>query len=170
MQDYGELKEKIKAFFKGDVLNDEETLTKYSHDASLLEVRPQLVVFPKDAADIQELVRFVNNNKEFYPDLSITPRAAGTDMSGGPLNESIILDVTKYMHGFAIEGDVATVLPGTFYRDFEKETLARNLLLPCYPASKNLCGLGGMIANNSAGEKTLTYGKMDSYVKEITLK
>jgi FAD/FMN-containing dehydrogenase len=61
----------------------------------------------------------------------------------------------------------AKVLPGTFYRDFEVETLKKGAILPCYTASKNLCALGGMIANNCAGEKTLKYGKMENYVKEL---
>ncbi|MEK7180634.1 MAG: FAD-binding oxidoreductase [Patescibacteria group bacterium] len=165
-----EIKAAIGKFFKGELLDDVSTLTKYSHDASLLEVKPQLVAFPKNVADISNLIIFVNEHKKENPTLSITARSAGTDMSGGPLNESIIVDFTKYINGgIAVNtgSQTATVLPGTFYRDFEVETLKHNLLLPCYPASKNLCAIGGMIANNSAGEKTLVYGKMEDYVLEL---
>jgi FAD/FMN-containing dehydrogenase len=88
----------IKKFFKGDVDASEATLVKYSTDASLLSVRPALVVFPKDSEDIQRLVQWVNDNKVAHPELSLTVRAAGTCMSGGPLNDSIILDVTRYMN------------------------------------------------------------------------
>ncbi|HVS79610.1 MAG TPA: FAD-binding oxidoreductase [Candidatus Paceibacterota bacterium] len=164
---YAVIKDDISKFFKGDIDDSAETLDKYSRDASLLEVRPKLVVFPKDSADIQALVKYVNEKKSEYPDLSITARAAGSDMSGGPLNESIILEMCRYMHGFSFEGNVATVLPGTFYRDFEPETLKRGLILPSYTASKSLNTVGGMVANNSAGEKTLSYGKTDAYVREI---
>lgn len=169
------LKDEIKKFFQGDVADDEETLTKYSHDASLFEVRPKLVVFPRHSADIQALVKFVNEQKEAgganAAGLSVTVRSAGSCMAGGSLNESIIIDVMKYMHGILeISGSPeyeATVLPGTFYRDFEPETLKLGAILPCFTASKNLCALGGMIGNNSAGEKTLQYGKMENYVKEL---
>jgi FAD/FMN-containing dehydrogenase len=161
------LAEEIKVFFKGDVFDDDATLTKYSHDASLFEVRPRVVVFPKDSADIQELVKFAAK-KGGSEKLSITVRSAGTCMSGGSLSESIIVDVTKYMNGVtAISPEEATVLPGTFYRDFETETLKLDAILPCYTASKNLCAIGGMIGNNAAGEKTLHYGKMENYVKEL---
>ncbi len=165
-----DLQNQIKEFFKGEVLNDSQTLTTYSKDASLLEVRPQLVAFPKDVADISNLVTFVNEHKKENQTLSITARSAGTDMSGGPLNDSIILDFTKYITGSILidEGSqTAVVRSGTFYRDFEIETLKHNLLLPCYPASKNLCAIGGMIGNNCAGEKTLVYGKMEDYVTEL---
>ncbi len=100
--------------------------------------------------------------------LSISVRAAGSCMSGGSLNESIIVDVTKYMNGIKrLVKDEAVVLPGTFYRDFEVETLKIDSILPCYTASKNLCALGGMIGNNCGGEKTLQYGKMEDYIKEL---
>lgn len=160
-----DLTTEIKSFFRGDIADDAETLQKYSHDASLFEVRPKLVVFPKDAADLSALVRWVSEHKETDPTLSLTVRAGGSCMSAGSLNESIIADVTKYMNAIGEIRDLGTVVePGAFYRDFEKLTLEKNLLLPCFPASKNLCALGGMIGNNAAGEKTLRWGKMDHFV------
>src|SRR5438067_132233 len=92
-----DLKFEIKKFFKGDLEDSEEVLTKYSHDASLLEVRPKLVAFPKNSEDIKKLVVWVNENKAIFPYLSITSRSAGTCMSGGAIGESIILDFTRYM-------------------------------------------------------------------------
>lgn len=182
-----ELKDEIKTFFKGDVEDSGKTLTKYSSDYSIFSVRPELVVFPKDAKDIENLVQFLNKKRaeEGYIYLSITARGAGTDMTGGPLNDSIILDTSRYMSGtlsvkrgkfgkqkspvghmFEITGE-ATVLPGTFYRDFEKETLKENLIMPCYPASRELATVGGMAANNGAGEKTLKYGQNKDFVKSL---
>jgi FAD/FMN-containing dehydrogenase len=63
--------------------------------------------------------------------------------------------------------DFAVVEPGVFYRDFEVESLKRGLLLPCYTASKSLNTVGGMVANNSAGEKSLAYGQTKDYVEEL---
>ncbi|MCI0447683.1 FAD-binding oxidoreductase, partial [bacterium] len=57
-------KDDIKVFFLGDVVDDDTSLTKYSHDTSLLEVRPKIVVFPKDADDIKRLVTFVSERKK----------------------------------------------------------------------------------------------------------
>ena len=100
--------------------------------------------------------------------MTITARCAGTDMSGGAIGESLILDFTRHMHNlisFSSGTDPSiTVQPGMFYRDFEKITLERGLVLPCYTASKSLNALGGMFGNNSAGERTLKYGKTEDYV------
>lgn len=158
----------IKKFFFGDIHTDEETLNAYSHDASLFEVKPKIVAKPRDAKDVAELVRFVADQKSTDSSISITARAAGTCMSGGPLNESIILDVNAHMTGIKeFKGKSVKVLPGTFYRDFEKETLKRGLILPCYTASKELCAIGGMIGNNAGGEKTLSYGKMENFIESL---
>jgi FAD/FMN-containing dehydrogenase len=61
----------------------------------------------------------------------------------------------------------AVAQPGVFYRDFEKATLKRGFLLPSFPASRELAALGGMVANNAGGEKTLSYGKTNQYIKEL---
>jgi FAD/FMN-containing dehydrogenase len=166
-----EIKDQLQKIFKGEVDDSEETLVKYSHDASLLEVRPKFVLFPKDAEDVKNLVKWVGENKEKYPELSITARCAGTDMSGGAIGESLILDFTRYMNKLVsfqntLSPAVITVQPGMFYRDFEKITLDKGLILPCFTASKSLNAMGGMFGNNSAGERTLKYGKTEDYVME----
>ncbi len=152
--------------FKGEVAEDRALVQKYSRDASLFHVMPKMVVFPQDADDIGVLVRFVNNNPKLG--LSLTARAAGTDMTGGPLNESIIVDTTRHMnHIQGIGLGSAVVQPGVYYRVMEKALAARGFLMPSYPASKNICAVGGMVANNSGGEKTLAYGKTEQYVKRL---
>lgn len=169
------LSEELKNIVKGEVFDDAGTLSKYSRDASLFEVVPKAVVFPRDTNDVKALVKFVADNKDARPELSLTPRSAGTDMSGGPLNESIILDLTKHFNGIkeigedGAGGGYAIAQPGVFYRDFEKATLAHGFLLPSYPASREICAMGGIVANNSGGEKTLKYGKTEDYVKELKI-
>ena len=160
--------EELRHLIKGDVLSDDQTLSDYSHDASLFEVKPQVVVFPKDEEDVKNLVKFVSKNKKDYPSLSLTGRSAGTDMSGGSINESIIVAFSKYFNGTpVVGGNIATTAPGVFYRDFEKETLRHNLIFPSYPASRELCAMGGIFNNNAGGEKSLRYGKTENYVKRM---
>ena len=121
---YAEVKKDLEKIFKGEIVDDDATLSTESKDASLFLVRPKLVVFPKDAEDIKVLVKYVSDKKSEMPELSITARSAGTDMSGGPLNDSIIADVSRHMRGIIkFESNEVVVLPGTFYRDFEKENI-----------------------------------------------
>ena len=154
----------------GDLSDEIEILKSYSHDASLFEILPALVVYPKNSADIQKLVSIVNLYKKDYPDLSITVRAAGTCMSGGPLNNSIVVDIVKYMQGeVVVNGNEAETLSGTFYRDFDRETLKTNQILPSFTASRELNTIGGMIGNNSGGEKNLRFGKTEKYIRKMNV-
>lgn len=159
---------KLAGIISGKVDLSIDTRDAYSHDASMFEIRPKAVAFPKHSSDIQRLVSFVAENKKKYPELSITPRSAGTDMSGGAINESIIIDMTKHFDKILnVSPTSARVLPGVHYRDLEKETFKHDALLPSFPASRELCTVGGMVANNSGGEKSLEFGKTEKFVKRL---
>ena len=184
----------LSKIIKGDVDISRSSLETASHDASLFEVKPIVVVSPKDVDDVQKLVRFVtdenkngaqntDNAESKESKLTLTARSAGTDMSGGPLTESVVVDFTKnfnhikevkeerprMLDGVEITGSAVTE-PGVYYHDFDKATLAKGgQIMPSYPASRELCTVGGMLANNSGGEKTLTYGKTERYVRKIKM-
>lgn len=155
--------------FEGEVHDDVETLELYSHDASMFEIQPSLVIKPKDARDVERVVQHVTMQKSNQPELSITARSAGTDMSGAAINDSIIMDFSLINRLQKLSESHAVVEPGMFYRDFDAATMKRGLLLPSYPASRDLCKLGGMVNNNSGGEKSLEYGKTDQYVQELEM-
>ena len=160
----------LSKIFKGEVDQAAETLEFYSHDASLFELKPQAVLFPKDADDVRSVVKFVGEHKKDHSELSITPRTRGTCMSGGAIGESIILDVSKHMTTLhEVTPTSAHVQPGMTYKNFEVETLKQGSLMPSYPASRDLAGLGGMVSNNAGGEKSLQYGKTDNFVAELSV-
>jgi len=166
---YEEIQKDLGALIEGEIVADEKALSTYSTDASIFEVVPALIISPKNTSDIEKIVSYVSSKKKEFPQLSITARSAGTCMSGGSLNTSIILDMTKHMNAISNVSDngTITVEPGAYYRDFEKKTLEKRLMLPSYTASKNLCTVGGMVANNSSGEMTLTYGDTSKFVKSL---
>jgi FAD/FMN-containing dehydrogenase len=163
------LKEELQAAIRGEVDDSPQTLETFSRDASLFVVRPQAVVRPKDANDICSLINLVNLKKQIpKTPISLTARSAGTDMGGGPLSDSVVLDMTAHF-GALLElgGDYAVVEPGMYFRDFDKETQKHGLELPSYTASRELNTLGGLVANNSGGEKNLKYGKTARWVEEL---
>ncbi len=164
----GELTQKLRSIVKGEVDDSDESRQFFSHDASLFELIPEVIVAPKDSADIKSLVRFVNDNRKSDKTLSLTARSAGTDMSGGAVNESIIVNFNKHLTAInEVTKTSAHVQPGVFYRDFDKATKKKGVFLPSYPASRELCTVGGMVANNSGGEKSLQLGKTEDYVTEL---
>lgn len=164
------IKKELAKTFKGELDTSSKTREFYSHDASLFELTPEVVGFPKDAADIKAAVKFVKKHRPNYPELHITPRSRGTDMSGAAIGTSIVLDVSKHMTKlFEVSTEHARVQPGMLYREFEQKTLEKDALMPSYPASRDLASVGGMMSNNSGGEKSLEYGKTDNFVTELKM-
>ena len=154
--------------FSGELDDSAEAKELYSHDASMFEIMPEIIASPKTAEDVSTLVKFVAENKKDNPSLSLTARSAGTDMSGAAINDSIIVDFNKHLTKLiSMDAERAVVQPGMFFRDFDAETIKFDALMPSYPASRDLCSVGGMVNNNSGGEKSLQYGKTDKYVPEL---
>ncbi|QQR82793.1 FAD-binding oxidoreductase [Candidatus Campbellbacteria bacterium] len=164
-----DLHEDLTHCISGDVYTDGDVVHTRSIDTSLFSLQPQAVVFPRTVADVQALVAYASSHG-----LSLTGRSAGTGMDGGALSESIVVDFGSYFTTIGVitadvRGDSGhvSVQPGVLYRTFEKETLKRNFLMPSYPASRELCMIGGMTANNAGGELTLRYGKVENFVESI---
>ncbi len=150
--------------FEGEVSLDSGVLEENSEDTSIFHIKPACVVYPKHTQDISRLVQFATK----YPEVTLTARAAGTDMSGGPLTDSVVVRFTEHFNKvLAVTETYAVTQPGVFYRDFDKETLKKGVILPSYTASRELNTVGGMVANNSAGEKSLTYGKTEKWVRAL---
>ena len=158
----------LKQNFKGEITTEEADLEFYSRDASIFEIEPQAVVFPKDVADVQALVKFVTQHQADYPGLSLTPRGGGTDMTGGSVNDSIIIDMSRHLNAISNLTDTSVETEsGVMFRDLEVKLLARNRIMPAYPVSKALVSVGGMVGNNCGGEKTFKYGQAIDFVESL---
>lgn len=161
--------EKLKQNFTGEVHIDDATRAAFSHDASIFEATPEIVVDPASTADIEALVTFASEAKQEGHDVSLTARAGGTDMTGGSITESILINFAAHLNQIGTVTDEQTIQvePGAYYRDLEAVTLEKNLIMPSYPASKAICGVGGMVGNNAGGEKSLSYGQTIDWVKQL---
>lgn len=163
-----DLKKALTSVMRGEVSNDTGERKAASRDTSLFMRMPELVVHPQDAADVSAMVKEIHRAREAGAAVSVAARSGGTDMTGGPLTTSVVVSFTKHMNHIGEVGDdFAVTEPGVYYRDFEKETLKKNLILPSYPASRSIAAMGGIVANNSGGERTLKYGQTERYVEEL---
>jgi len=160
--------DRITESIAGDLTTEDNYLDYYSTDGSVFALKPTAVCFPKDAVDVQNIVRIIHEEAKQGRYLPITPRGKGTDQGGGPLGTGLILDFTRYMnHILEIGDDFVRVQPGVRYGHLQNELKKRGKYLPPYPASIEICTIGGAVANNSAGEKTVKYGATRDYVKKL---
>ncbi|MCA9360549.1 FAD-binding oxidoreductase [Candidatus Kaiserbacteria bacterium] len=160
------------AGFRGGISTKKELLEAYSYDESIFSVRPQVVIQPKNRRDVEVATKAISEETKRFSSLSLTPRAAGTGLGGGSLTDSIVIDLCAHLNKI---GDVTvkkdkitfTCEPGTMWRNIEKKLKEHNAYLPSYPASKDICSIGGSIANNAAGPDSLRHGHCADWVEAM---
>lgn len=159
----------IKQAIRGEVTTEKEDLEYYSTDGGVFELMPSAIVFPRDAVDVANLVKAINAvNLGSDEKVAITARGNGTDQGGGPINHGIILDFMEHMDQILEIGDEhVLVQPGCIFGRLQTELKARGRFIPSYPASIDVSTIGGAVANNAAGEKTVKYGATRRYVEAI---
>lgn len=160
------------AGFRGGISSDKRVLEKYSTDESIFQIQPQVVVQPKNRADVEIATKVIARETKRFTSLSLTPRAAGTGLSGGSLTDSIILDVTPHLNKIGeVEetktGALITCEPGAMWRDVEKKLKRHGTYIPSYTSSKDICTIGGSVANNAAGPDSLRYGHCADWVESL---
>ncbi|HXV26451.1 MAG TPA: FAD-binding protein, partial [Candidatus Paceibacterota bacterium] len=88
------LAEDIKAAGVPDAEDAPEVMSAFRRDASIFEMTPAAVVYARGAGDIGNLVRFASGRRG----VSLTPRGGGSDMTGGSITDSVLIDLTRHMN------------------------------------------------------------------------
>jgi len=148
------------------VKDDFPTITAYSVDASIYKVVPKAVVTAETEDDIAATIAYAVS-----AGVPITPRAAGTNLTGSAVGEGIILDcggMTRLLE-LNVEERWARVQPGLNLTEFNKKLEPHGLMFGPDPSSRDMCKLGGMLSNNSAGPHTLRYGSVKDNVHAIRI-
>lgn len=156
-----ELRERL----HGEVEVDAQSRDFFATDGSIFKVTPKVVIYPYNENDVIEVMRFNNQLVEKGKALPITARGKGTDQSGASLSEGMSVVFPAHMKRLVgMSKETVTVQPGMIYSHLESVLHSHGRFLPPYPASVDFCTIGGSLANNAAGEKTLKYGATRDYV------
>lgn len=152
-----------------NVLPDTLSKEKYGRDETEdLFFPPEVVVVPESPAQIADIMRLANTNH-----ISVTPRGAGTGLSGGalPVFGGILLSMERFNRILEIDKAnlQATVEPGVITQVFQEAVQAEGLYYPPDPASRGSCFIGGNLSENSGGPKAVKYGVTKDYVLNLEL-
>lgn len=147
----------------------QEDMEGYTHDATEdLRYYPEVVLKPGSAEEISQIVRICHDN--FIP---LTPRGAGTGLSGGalPVHKGVILSTERLNKIIDIDERnlQATVEPGVINQVFQEAVMEKGLFYPPDPASKGSCFLGGNLSQSSGGPKAVKYGVTKDYVLNLQM-
>ena len=149
------------------VLADEESLQHYGHDETEnLLYLPEVVLRPRTAEEISAIFKICNEYK-----IPVTPRGAGTGLSGGALPQfgGVLISLERMNSIIDIDERnlQVTTEPGVITEVLQNAVKEKGLFYPPDPSSKGSCFIGGNIAENSGGPKAVKYGVVKDYVLNL---
>ncbi|MBA3722614.1 MAG: FAD-binding protein [Parachlamydiaceae bacterium] len=157
--------EELKSQINGDIHFDSISKHVYSVDASIFEIEPLGIVLPKSKADLLLTLKIAHHHH-----IPITARGAATGITGGCLGTGIIIDTSKYLNkilNIDIANETVTCEPGVVQDDLNAVLDSYGYRLGPDTSTGNRATLGGMLANNAAGARSLRYGKMVDHVISV---
>lgn len=159
------LERQLSASLQGEVAFDLFTRGRYATDASIYQIMPAGVVFPRTATDVEAAVKIAAEHG-----LSVIARGAGTSQNGQPLGTGLIIDFSRHLHAVKhYDAGAAEIIiePGLVLERLNAQLRAEGLFFPVEPSTATRCTLGGMTGNNSCGARSLRYGKMVDNVSSV---
>jgi glycolate oxidase len=151
------------------VFADEESLNNYAHDETEnLHFLPDIVIKPRTAEEISQIMVICNEHK-----IPVTPRGAGTGLSGGALPHlgGVLLSMERMNSIIDIDERnlQVTTEPGVITEVLQNAVKEKGLFYPPDPSSRGSCFIGGNIAENSGGPKAVKYGVVKDYVLNLQI-
>jgi FAD/FMN-containing dehydrogenase len=156
----------------GEVTDSLDVRRYFSNDASILQITPSVVVYPANENDVRKTARFCWQLAERDKILPITARGGGSDTSGAAIGSGVIMAFTAHMNRILALNpgkQFATVEPGITFAALQQTLYTHGHFLPPYPASSAYATIGGGLANNAIGEKSVKYGDMSKYVQKLSV-
>lgn len=154
----------------GEVMTGEDARRYFSTDSSIFEVTPAMIAYPRGENDVRKTARFTWQLAERGRVIPITARGSGTDQSGAALGKGVLLVFPAHMNKILeldTKSGLVTVEPGLNYAKLQQTLHTHGRFLPPYPASIEYSTLGGAVANNAGGEKSIKYGTTGNYVDRL---
>jgi len=156
----------------GEVSTNGALLKAMSHDASVFEVMPEMVVYPRVTNDIRKIARFTWQLAEKGHVLPLTARGAGTDETGGAIGKGVIINTTAHMNQLLeldVKQKLVRVQPGANAQNLHDALMIHGISVPALPASAVYSTIGGAVANNAGGPLSGKYGSTGDWVQQLEI-
>ena len=160
-------KDALRRKIEGDLLFDEMSCLLYSTDASLYEIKPLGIVLPRTREDIVQAVRTAIKYR-----VPVLPRGGGTSLAGQTVTSGLVVDCSKYLTRILEVNETegwARVQPGVVRDNLNDFLKSHHLHFAPDVSTSSRANIGGMIGNNSAGVRSILYGKTVDHVLELTV-
>ena len=161
------LQSELQAAIAGEVRFDTISRALYSTDASVYQITPVGVAIPKTRQDILRIIEICGRHR-----CPITMRGGGTSQAGQAIGEGLMVDISKYYNRILevnVEERWARVEPGIVLDELNAQLAPLGLRFAPDISTASRATIGGMMANNSCGARSVLYGKTIDHVLEQTV-
>jgi FAD/FMN-containing dehydrogenase/Fe-S oxidoreductase len=162
--DWHALRRDLESQLEGEVRFDKVSRALYSTDASVYQIEPAGVVIPKSREDVIRIVRICRTHR-----CSLTMRGGGTSQAGQAIGEGLQVDTSKYFNRI-LEVNAserwARIEPGVVLDELNAALRPHDLRFAPDISTASRATIGGMMANNSSGARSVLYGKTIDHVLE----
>ena len=163
--DVDALRRELESALEGEVRFDALACALYSTDASVYRIRPVGVAVPRSRDDLARIVTTCRRHG-----CAITMRGGGTSQAGQAIGAGLVVDTSKYLNRLLevnVEARWARVEPGIVLDELNAALVPHRLRFAPDISTASRATLGGMIANNSSGARSIVYGKTIDHVMEL---
>ena len=139
----------------------------YSTDASIYQIPPVGIAWPKNTVEVREAVRLAGQYG-----IPILPRGAGSSLAGQAINQALILDFSRHMDAvldFNQAERTVTVEPGVVLGQLNRQLAGEGLTFGPDPASADRATVGGVIGNNATGAHSILHGMTHNHLLKAEL-
>ena len=138
-------------------------LAAYESDGFLAKARPQAVCLPESSVQVAALMRLAAERG-----LPVTPRGAGTGLSGGatPVGGGLVIGTSRMSRILRLDAANrrATVQPGVVNLELSRAAEPYGLYYAPDPSSQAASTVGGNVAENAGGAHCLKYGVTTNHI------
>lgn len=160
----------LQEHISGEVSLSRDVRESVSRDGSVLKVKPEMVVYPKNTNDIRKVARFSWQLAERGHTLPITARGGGSDLTGAAIGPGIILSFPAHMNRifeYEPKQRLVRVQPGVIASTLSAALRLQGARIPALPISSFYSTVGGAVANNSSSILSGKYGSMGEWVDRL---
>lgn len=157
------LVEDLSDTIEGELRVDPAAVAVFSSDASLYEIEPIAVMFPRQARDVEVVAAYSADNG-----IPLIPRGAGSGLAGGAIGRGIVVDFSRHMNRVLwVEGNRVRVQPGVVREQLNRELRQHGRYFAPDPSNSRITTIGGMLGVDAAGSHAVRYGSTRDHVESI---
>lgn len=161
----GALQQALAADFRGELLTDPFSRALYATDASIYQQMPMLVAVPTEPEDLEVLVKACRQCE-----IPLTARGGGTSLAGQAVGFGVAVDTSRHLNRLlrvVPEEGWAECEPGLVLHELNRSLASHGLMFAPDPATSEHACVGGVVANNSSGTRSILYGKTVDHVEGL---